>query len=131
MSSQGAAERDGNVSERKPFPPKLRLQSRTQFQAVYKHGRRSGTMSFTMFGLPNDVGFPRLGITVTRKVGNAVRRNRIKRVIREIFRQNLAQLDVALDLVVNAHRGIDADEFRSLEREFLICFRRLARGTRM
>ena len=84
-----------------------------------------------MFGLPNEEGGPRLGITVTRKVGNAVRRNRIKRVFREIFRQNLHQLDAALDLVINAHRGIDTDRFRSLESEFLISFRRLARGTRM
>ncbi len=87
-------------------------------------------MSFTMFGLPNDQDGPRLGITVTRKVGNAVRRNRIKRLFREIFRQNQHQLDAALDLVINAHRGIDTDEFRALESEFLISFRRLARGTR-
>ncbi len=67
-----------------------------------------------MFGLPNEEGGPRLGITVTRKVGNAVRRNRIKRVFREIFRQNLHQLDAALDLVINAHRGIYTDRFSSL-----------------
>ena len=126
----GVGARDGNASERSPFPPRLRLTSRRQYQAVYKHGRRTGTLSFTMFGLPNDQGGPRLGITVTRKVGNAVRRNRIKRVFREIFRQNLHQLDTALDLVINAHRGIDVDEFRALESEFLITFRRLARGSR-
>ncbi len=131
MSSPGGAERDGNVSGCNSFPPKLRLTSRRQFQAVYKQGRRTGTASFTMFGLSNDQAGPRLGITVTRKVGNAVRRNRIKRVFREIFRQNLHQLDAALDLVINAHRGIDADGFRNLESEFLLSFRRLARGTRM
>jgi ribonuclease P protein component len=84
-----------------------------------------------MFGLQNDQGSPRLGITVTRKVGNAVRRNRIKRVFREIFRQNLQQLDVALDLVINARKEIDPDRFGALEDEFLAGFRRLVRGTRM
>lgn len=130
MSLPGVGGRDGNASECSPFPPRLRLTSRRQYQAVYKNGRRTGTMSFTMFGLPNDQGGPRLGITVTRKVGNAVRRNRIKRLFREIFRQNLHQFDGALDLVINAHRGIDTDQFRALESEFLITFRRLARGTR-
>lgn len=50
----------------------------------------------------------RLGITVTRKVGNAVRRNRIKRVVREVFRRN-RQAFPAADLVFVAKRDAGAD----------------------
>ena len=130
MSLRGAEEKDGNVSGSEPFPKACRLTRRRQFLAVYNKGHRTGTFSFTLFGLPSPYG-PRLGITVTKKVGNAVRRNRIKRRFREIFRKNRHLLDAKLDLVINAHRGIDASQYRSLEEEFLVSFRRLARGYRM
>ena len=84
--------------------------------------------SFTLFGLPNTAGTCRLGITVTRKVGGAVRRNRIKRRMREIFRRHRTALAPDLDLVVNAHRSIDPDHGESLEAEFLRTFGKLARN---
>lgn len=84
--------------------------------------------SFTLFGLSNTAGTCRLGITVTRKVGGAVRRNRIKRRFREIFRRNRTALAPDLDLVVNAHRTIDPDNDVRLEAEFLRAFGRLARN---
>jgi len=130
VSLRGAEEKDGNVSGSESFPAACRLTRRRQFLAVYNKGHRTGTFSFTLFGLPSPNG-PRLGITVTKKVGNAVRRNRIKRRFREIFRKNRHLLDAKLDLVINAHRGIDASQYRSLEEEFLVSFRRLARGYRM
>ena len=83
--------------------------------------------SFTLFGLPNSAGTCRLGITVTRKVGDAVRRNRIKRRLRDIFRRNRTQLAPGLDLVINAHRAIDVSDAAAIEAEFLRTFGRLAR----
>jgi ribonuclease P protein component len=80
-----------------------------------------------LFGLPNTCGECRLGVTVTRKIGGAVRRNRIKRVLRDIFRRNRATLDPPLDLVVNARPPIVGAESAALEREFLKTFARLAR----
>jgi len=130
MSLPGAAEKDGRVSGSESFPVTCRLTKRRQFKAVYNEGHRTGTASFTMFGLPGQKG-PRIGITVTKKVGNAVRRNRIKRVFREIYRKNRYQLDAKLDLVINAHRGIDITSFHDLEEQFLVSFQRLARGYRM
>jgi len=83
--------------------------------------------SFVLFGLENNCGECRLGITVTRKVGNAVRRNRIKRVLREIFRSNRDKLSPSIDLVVNVRQPIVGADSRALEREFLRTFERLAR----
>ena len=81
-----------------------------------------------MFAIPNTAGSCRLGITVTRKVGGAVRRNRIKRRLRDIFRRNRQRLNPHLDLVINAHRTMDERDAIGLEHEFLHTFARLARS---
>lgn len=54
---------------------------------------------------PDANGRPRLGVTVTRKVGDAVRRNRVKRVVREAFRLDPALLPLGIDLLVIAKAG--------------------------
>jgi len=83
--------------------------------------------SFVLFGLPNSLPGTRLGITVTKKYGGAVERNRAKRVVREIFRRNRAELLPPLDLVVNVRSAIRDEPFSRLEREFVQRFRKLAR----
>jgi ribonuclease P protein component len=84
--------------------------------------------SFTLFGVANDVGHCRLGITVTRRFGKATTRNRAKRVLREVFRRNKHRLPGALDIVVNAHVSILDRRLPDLERELLDAVRRIARG---
>ncbi len=83
-----------------------------------------------MFALPNTTGHCRLGITVTRKVGSSVRRNRIKRVVRDVFRRHRAELSPALDVVVNPRPGAPEIPRDALEREFLDRFGELARRFR-
>lgn len=112
------------------FPRASRLTSRRQFLQVYAEGRRAGSPSFTLFGLPNDAGTTRLGITVTRRIGGAVRRNRIKRVLRDLFRRHRDQLTPTHDLVINVHRSFDDRDAAVLERELLAGFARLARRAR-
>jgi ribonuclease P protein component len=73
------------------------------------------------------LGHCRLGVTVTRKIGGAVLRNRVKRVLRDVFRRHRGELVPALDLVVNARPGIEATRSNSLETEFLACFAELSR----
>lgn len=124
----GAGERgaSGSGADRR-FPRSCRLTTRRQFLTVYAEGRRVASKSFTFFGLPNSAGTCRLGITVTRKVGGAVRRNRIKRRLRDVFRRNRVHLAAHIDLVVNAHAAIDVGDADAIETEFLRTFRRLAR----
>lgn len=64
---------------------------------------------------------------MTRKVGGAVVRNRVKRCLRDIFRRHRAGLHPKLDVVVNVHREIDPGDYRTLETEFLACYHRVAR----
>jgi len=79
---------------------------RFEFQRATGTGSRLVTRHFLIFVRDRgDGGSTRLGITVTRKVGNAVRRNRIKRLVREWFRGRAGELGPC-DLVVVAKRGI-------------------------
>lgn len=59
-----------------------------------------------VFAHPSDVDVSRLGLTVTKRVGNAVVRNRIKRKLRDAFRRRRFDLPSGLDLVVNASRAV-------------------------
>jgi ribonuclease P protein component len=86
---------------------------------VYENGWRASRPCFVIFGLPNGAGHCRLGLTVTRKVGNAVIRNRAKRVLRGIFRRNRASLGHSLDLVVNARTALLGTPSCRVERQFL------------
>ncbi len=81
----------------------------SDFRRVSRLGRRFETKYFLIFRLDRGDGVraARLGITVTRKVGGAVRRNRIKRLVREWFRHRQAELE-SCDLVVIAKRGLPA-----------------------
>jgi len=111
------------------FRPHDRIRKRSEYQAIYDTGRRIPSNSFVLFLQKNDLGRPRLGITVTRRIGGAVRRNRGKRLLREIFRRHKAELS-NVDIVVNGRSGLPNAEYAALEREFLerlAPFRRRAR----
>jgi ribonuclease P protein component len=82
------------------FPRSRRLTRPAEFNRVYGEGRRTRKGPFVVHALPNDLGYPRLGLSVSRKVGNAVIRNRVKRRLREAFRHLQHQLPGSYDLVI-------------------------------
>jgi ribonuclease P protein component len=112
------------------FPRSCRLTARRQFLDVYNRGQRVARPSFLLFGLLNDVGHCRLGLTASRKVGNAVARNRVKRVMRDIFRRHRQDLGVAMDLVVNPHSSMLSRSAQRIEQEFLQSVAELVRRVR-
>ena len=134
LFSRGVAGRGGRASRRdadrsdRRFLRSCRLKTRRQYVAVYEKGRRMASTSLVLFGLPNSRDECRFGITVTKKVGGAVQRNRIKRVMREIFRRRRAELAPSLDLVVNARRAFLDKTSTEIEKEFMKTFARLARS---
>ena len=109
------------------FPQALRLTSRRQFLAVYENGLKASSPGFTVFGLPNGLAHSRLGLTLTRKTGNAVIRNRAKRVLREAFRLNRHRIGVPMDLVINGRRALLQQSMQRIERDFLACVARIER----
>ena len=83
-----------------------RVTNRSRFKGIYNQGVWRSSQHFTSVTCGNTQGVKRLGITVTKKTGNAARRNRIKRLIREFFRLNKGLFPTEHDIVIIAKRNI-------------------------
>jgi ribonuclease P protein component len=80
-----------------------RLSRSAEFERVYRHGRSSANRHLVLYSFPNaSTERPRLGLSVSRKVGGAVERNRVKRLLREAFARVEGELCAGQDLVVVA-----------------------------
>ena len=101
------------------FPHIFRIVRASEYRALYKSGRKVHSEKLVLFCRANSIGHTRLGITVSRKVGGAVIRNRIKRLLREIFRRSISQLPNQFDIVVNAKSGCVGASYEALRDEFL------------
>jgi ribonuclease P protein component len=84
------------------FPKAHRLQSPADFRRVFDRRKSASNGRITVCGCENDLGHPRLGVSVSRKVGGAIVRNRWKRMLREAFRQSREKLPTGVDLVIVA-----------------------------
>jgi ribonuclease P protein component len=83
-----------------------RIRKRQDYLRIYDQGSRRSSGRFTILTCRNPLGITRLGTTVGKKAGNAVQRNRIKRLLREFFRLNKSRLPAAQDIVIIAKKGI-------------------------
>ena len=105
------------------FPKEKRLSSNKLFLSILSSGRRVGRGStppfMTIYKASNECGFSRLGISVSKSYGNAVERNRIKRLIREVFRLNQHQIPAGFDYLVLIKRKIENPSFGQLQESFL------------
>lgn len=99
------------------FPRALRMLRRQDFLAAREHGRKFHTSHFLVFIFTREDRATRLGITVSRKVGGAVVRNRVKRRVREFFRLYRGRLPVGIDLSVVAKKGAGDLDFDAVCRE--------------
>jgi ribonuclease P protein component len=105
------------------FPKRLRILVRRDFLRIQGQGRRIHGRRLVFQFLPGRTDASRLGITVSKKVGNAVVRNRIKRWVREVFRRHPelrpAGRRWSYDLVITAKSGVTDFSYDSLEAEII------------
>ena len=115
------------------FPKAVRILRRSDFRKVYDEGSRFSCPYFAAFCLkragpetePAEDG-PKVGFTVTKSLGKAVVRNRMKRRLREAVRLNLAGLPPSWMIVLNGRKGLLDADFNAIEREVVRLFGRCA-----
>jgi ribonuclease P protein component len=99
--------------------PSERLRHPSEFRHVFCHGKKLVTPLFILHVLPMSAPRSRLGIAVSKRLGNAVIRNRVKRMIRELFRQYKAALQPPCDVVFVARRGATEASLEDYVQQFL------------
>ncbi len=82
------------------FRKQQHIRSGEDFDRAYGYKQRAGDQHLLIFGVPNDLRCARIGLSVSKKHGNAVKRSRIKRLLREAFRLSQHELPEGLDLVL-------------------------------
>jgi ribonuclease P protein component len=107
---------DPNPKGTARFSKAARLRHRQDFLRAQAQGERLHTRHFGLVLAPMAAARPRLGLVVTRRLGKAVKRNRVKRLLREFFRRHQTELPAA-DLVIMAKKGAAALGYRQVEEE--------------
>ena len=91
----------------------------SEFQAIYKNGKSYANKYLVMYVSENPEGKSKLGISVSKKVGNSVVRHRLCRLVRESYRLNESLFPRGLDIVVVARVSAKERTFREIESAFL------------
>lgn len=105
-----------------------RLRHPHEFQAVFQHGTKLVAPTFVLYLLPTSAPHPRLGLAVSKRVGKAVARNRIKRHLRELFRRHKALFWPACDVVFVARHGAAGVPFEDYRQQLLRLLQRRQRS---
>jgi len=100
------------------FPRSVRVRSRADYLKVQRSGRKMGGRYLIILSIDNDLPASRFGITVSRKTGNAVTRNRIKRRIRELQRLHRKNIVPGKDIVVIATLEASEASFGRMQAEY-------------
>ena len=105
-----------HARQRNQYRRRHRLSGRAAYSRVYEQGVRRATGPLAVRVLPNGLPYPRLGLSVPKRVGNAVRRNRIKRLIREAFRLSQHDWPRGYDvlMIVRPHRPATLADYQRL-----------------
>lgn len=104
------------------FPSFLRLRKRSEFLRLKNSAHKVASKGILVVWQDNNLAYARLGVTVSKKVGCAVTRNRVKRFVRETFRKNRLLIP-AVDLNVIARSEAANMDFALMQQELLKAFR--------
>lgn len=100
------------------FSRENRLRKSNEFRRIFSRGKRVSTRYFVIYSLPNRLTHSRIGIQVKAKIGSAVRRNYIKRMVRETFRKMKHEFRSPVDLILIAEKQILDLTCSTFEQEF-------------
>ena len=123
-SLHNAAKKDATVLResdvpRLGLPRTCRLVRRAEYDAVYRDGKRRTGREFAAFLRPNGLDLSRFGWSIKKALGSAVRRNRIRRRLREIFRLHRQEIAPGWDIVIHPRSSAATADFSALTQELL------------
>ncbi|MCK8824528.1 ribonuclease P protein component [Fuchsiella alkaliacetigena] len=99
----------------KTFPKSERLTKNHQFKRVYEQGNSIANEFVVLYFLKNGGNKRRIGFSISKKIGKAVIRNRIKRIFKEIYRKNKNDLVSGIDLIIIARKGIAGASYKEIK----------------
>lgn len=97
---------------------KYKIRKGWEYRFIYRNGRRKANRYFVLYYIKNDLGYSRFGISVNRKLGGAVKRNRIKRIIREIVRLHEDVRGLGMNMIIVAREGMTGADFKEANEVF-------------
>ncbi|EOC99431.1 ribonuclease P protein component [Caldisalinibacter kiritimatiensis] len=103
---------------------KYRLRSNKEFKRVYKKGKSLANRYLVMFYIKNPYNYNRVGFTVTKKLGKAVVRNKVRRRIKEGYRLNADKVKQGYDIIFLSRVNAKNAEYKDLERAILHLIRK-------
>lgn len=95
------------------------LKKNRDFQRVYQEGRSKADRLLVLYVLPNGLSRNRLGISVSKKVGNSVLRHHLTRLIRESYRLSEERFHIGWDLTVVVRKSAAGADFHAIDRSLL------------
>ena len=100
------------------FTPQERIRTKKDFLHLYKNGKRFRGKYFILIYLSNELTFSRVAVVASKKLGNAVQRNRTKRWLRTLFRRNKELLEKPLDLIFIPRKEIHEAKWQNLADDY-------------
>lgn len=103
------------------------LKNNRDFQNIYRKGKYAVSKALTVYMLPNNLQINRVGITASKNYGKSVKRNRIRRLIRESYRTLHENIKTGYDFVIVARKRTDNDipDFHKIYKELKYLFKTL------
>lgn len=101
------------------FPRDARLVRKSEFDAVYRTGKRRSNSHFTLFVRANELPLSRFGFSIKKALGGAVVRNRMRRRLREIVRCHRQEIPAGWDIVIHPKVTVAKTPFTVLEQDLL------------
>ncbi|MBM3284461.1 MAG: ribonuclease P protein component [Candidatus Aminicenantes bacterium] len=110
--------------------PRERIRKKKDFLFLYRKGNRYKGKYFNLIYLPNNLNFSRVGVVASRKIGNAVTRNKVKRWMRELFRRNKSLLGFPVDMLIVARPEIKEAAWIALKDHYLAAINQMFKKKR-